>query len=195
MNHNPDNSYFAGVDEAGRSPLAGPVMAAAVILPPRCRIKDLADSKKLTPQKREELYEIILARCLAYGVGRAEVHEIESLNIHYATLLAMSRAVTALTLQPAAVLIDGLHCPELDMPALAIPHGDENIPVISAASIIAKVSRDREMRQYHQQYPGYGFDCHKGYNTRQHRQALQKLGLTPLHRRTFATINEILQSN
>lgn len=186
---------IAGVDEAGRGPLAGPVVAAAVILPAKHRIRDLADSKQLTAEKRDQLFDKITKKCIAYGVGKATVDEIERLNIHYATLLAMQRAVEALHIQPEIVWVDGLFCPTVLMPAKAIVHGDETVPVISAASIIAKVSRDREMIQYDQVYPGYGFAQHKGYSTELHQAALKRLGPTPIHRRNFATVAESLNTS
>lgn len=180
--------HLAGVDEAGRGPLAGPVIAAAVILPPKHRIRGLADSKQLTAKQRDHLYEHIINKCVAYGVGRGEVAEIDQHNIHQATLLAMRRAVQALPIQPDEVWVDGLHCPLITMSVRAIVHGDETVPVISAASIIAKVTRDREMQHYEEQYPGYGFGQHKGYSTKQHCAALKKLGVTPIHRRSFAPV-------
>lgn len=184
--------YIAGIDEAGRGPLAGPVVAAAVILPVRHGIKGLADSKQLTAKQRDYLYDKIVGHCVAYGVGRGEVAEIDQLNIHQATLLAMRRAVEALAIQPHEVCVDGRHCPAVLMPARAIIHGDETVPVISAASIIAKVTRDREMVQYDHEYPGYGFAQHKGYGTPQHCTALKKLGVTPLHRRSFSPVRELI---
>jgi ribonuclease HII len=187
--------YIAGVDEAGRGPLAGPVIAAAVILPPRCRIKGLADSKLLSPQLREQLYALILKKCVAFGVGRAEVEEIEHYNIHHATLMAMSRAIAALNVTPHEVLIDGLHCPKTTLPVRAIVDGDALVPVISAASIIAKVTRDREMQQYEALYPGYGFAKHKGYGTAQHFAALKALGPCPIHRRSFAPVAQLEMRN
>ncbi len=186
---------IAGVDEAGRGPLAGPVVAAAVILPVRHGIRGLADSKQLTAVQRDHLFDKITANCIAYGVGKAEVEEIERLNIHYATLLAMQRAVEALNIQPDMVWVDGLFCPTVIMPTKAIVHGDETVPVISAASIIAKVSRDREMIQYDQVYPGYGFGQHKGYSTEQHQIALKKLGPCPIHRRNFTTVANSLNAS
>ena len=178
--------FIAGVDEAGRGPLAGPVVAAAVILNPKRSISGLADSKQLTPKKREYLFERIIERCHAYAVGRAEVAEIDTLNILQASLLAMQRAVAALSIQPDTALIDGNRCPELLCQAKAIIRGDETVAAISAASIIAKVTRDREMGRYDQQYPGYGFAQHKGYATAQHLAAIDKLGMTVIHRKTFS---------
>ncbi len=181
-------AYIAGVDEAGRGPLAGPVIAAAVILPARHRIKGLADSKQLTPQQRDCLFDQIINKCIAYGVGSGEVAEIDQINIHHATLLAMRRAVEALAVPPDAIWVDGLHAPAVTMAVRAIPHGDETVPVISAASIIAKVTRDRIMQGYETVYPGYGFAQHKGYSTTQHFLALRELGATPIHRRSFAPV-------
>ena len=180
---------IAGVDEAGRGPLAGAVVAAAVILNPQKRIKGLTDSKLLTAKQREELAVLIKERCLAYAVGRAEVEEIDRLNIFQATLLAMHRAVTALSLLPELIQVDGTHCPpNLPCRAEAIIEGDLKIPAISAASIIAKVTRDHEMILLDQQYPGYGFAQHKGYATRVHLAALGKFGPCPIHRRSFAPV-------
>ncbi len=181
-------AYIAGVDEAGRGPLAGPVIAAAVILPARHRIKGLADSKQLTPQQRDCLFDQIIKKCIAYGVGSGEVAEIDQINIHHATLLAMRRAVEALAVTPDAIWVDGLHAPAVTMAVKVIPHGDETVPVISAASIIAKVTRDRIMQDYETIYPGYGFARHKGYSTPQHFLALQELGASPIHRRHFAPV-------
>ncbi len=178
----------AGVDEAGRGPLAGPVIAAAVIFKAGYFLPGLKDSKKLTAKQREDLYNFIINDCVAYAVGRSEPAEIDKLNIHHATLLAMRRAIDALPSPPALVLIDGLFCPELTMPARAIVKGDETEPIISAASIIAKVCRDREMAEYEQLYPGYGFACHKGYATPQHLLALKELGPSPIHRYSFAPV-------
>ena len=179
------NSYIAGVDEVGRGPLAGPVVAAAVILDPGAPIEGLADSKLLSEKKREALYALITTQSLAFSVGRAEVEEIDEINILNASLLAMQRAVEGLPIQPESVLVDGNRCPDLKMPAEAIIKGDQKIKSISAASIIAKVTRDREMVDFEQTYPGYGFAQHKGYGTKQHYAALRALGITPIHRRSF----------
>ena len=183
-----DNSLTAGVDEVGRGPLAGPLIAAAVILDPQRRINGLADSKQLTALQRDKLFILITQQCKAYALGRAEVEEIERYNIHHANLLAMQRAVQALIIRPERVLVDGIHCPQLDMPVEAIVHGDSKIASISAASIIAKVSRDREMIELDALYPEYGFAQHKGYATPQHKRAIQKFGICPIHRRTFGTL-------
>ena len=175
----------AGVDEVGRGCLAGHVTAAAVILDPKKRIRGLADSKQLTPQKREALFPLIQKAAIAWAIGRAEVEEINQLNIFHASLLAMQRAVLSLPIVAEHVLLDGTHCPKLPCPAEAIVGGDAKIAAISAASILAKVTRDREMMLLDQQYPGYGFAQHKGYGTKQHQAALKLLGLCPLHRKAF----------
>lgn len=183
---------LAGVDEAGRGPLAGPVIAAAVILDPARPICGINDSKKLTAARRESLAEQIREKALCWAVGRADVDEIDSLNILHATMLAMRRAVEAL--QPAAehALIDGNRCPELLCSSQAIVKGDQRVEVIGAASIIAKVSRDHEMLELHEQHPEYGFDKHKGYGTKVHMQALQLHGALPEHRRSFAPVRRVL---
>jgi Ribonuclease HII len=186
---------IAGVDEAGRGPLAGPVIAAAVILDPRNPIAGLADSKKLTALKREQLAREIYAKSLAWAISRAEVEEIDKINILQASLLAMQRCVNLLKLRPARVLVDGLNCPEVDCAVEAIAKGDSRIPCISAASIIAKVSRDREMTELDREYPGYGFARHKGYPTRSHIMAIARLGVCPIHRRSFAPIKNRMQKN
>lgn len=178
----------AGVDEAGRGPLAGPVVAAAVILDELKPIAGLNDSKKLTEKRREKLYDEILAKALCCSIAEASVQEIDSLNILQATLLAMRRAVYGLRLKPVKVLVDGNRLPVLDVRAEAIVHGDALIPAISAASILAKVHRDRLCAQLHAQYPIYGFDRHKGYGTVVHLQALREHGPTPWHRMSFAPV-------
>jgi ribonuclease HII len=178
---------IAGIDEAGRGPLAGPVIAAAVILD-STRIGELGgvdDSKKLTAKKREDLVALIIANCVGWAVGRAEVDEIESLNILQAALLAMQRAVAALYPAPDLVLVDGPFIPQVACPAVPIIRGDQQSLSIAAASIIAKVTRDAILADLHVQYPLYGFDRHKGYGTRQHRDALIKYGPCPQHRRSF----------
>ena len=182
----------AGVDEAGRGPLAGPVVAAAVILNPYEPISGLADSKKLSESRREHLYEEIMARATAVGIGHSSVSEIDQINILQATLLAMQRAIAALDPQPTYVLIDGNRCPSLTMPARAIIGGDDSEQAIMAASIIAKVTRDREMRNYENLYPGYGFAQHKGYGTVLHLTALKNLGVLECHRRSFAPVRNLL---
>lgn len=178
----------AGVDEAGRGPLAGPVVAAAVILDELKPIAGLNDSKKLTEKRREKLYDEILAKALCCSIAEASVQEIDSLNILQATLLAMRRAVYGLRLKPVKVLVDGNRLPVLDVRAEAIVQGDALIPAISAASILAKVHRDRLCAQLHAQYPIYGFDRHKGYGTVVHLQALREHGPTPWHRMSFAPV-------
>lgn len=183
----------AGVDDVGRGPLAGPVVAAAVILNPQRRITGLTDSKLLTEAQREALFPLIQQRALAWAIGRAEVEEIDRLNIFHAGLLAMQRAVLNLSVQPQHVLVDGTHCPVLSCSSEAIIKGDQKIAAIAAASIIAKVIRDREMRVWHEQYPDYGFDQHKGYATKAHRDALQKWGPCPLHRRSFNLAAQALE--
>lgn len=178
----------AGVDEAGRGPLAGPVVAAAVILDDMNPITGLNDSKKLSEKRREKLYDAILAKALCCSIAQASVEEIDSLNILQATLLAMRRAVDGLRLKPVKVLVDGNRLPVLDVRAEAIVQGDAKVPAISAASILAKVHRDRLCLQLHAQYPAYGFDRHKGYGTAEHLQALQAHGPTPWHRLSFAPV-------
>jgi ribonuclease HII len=185
--------FVAGVDEVGRGPLAGPVVAAAVILDPERPIEGLADSKKLSEKRREALAEIIKEQALSWALGRAEVEEIDRLNILQASLLAMQRAVVSL--QPAAefALVDGNRCPDLACPAEAVIKGDDRVPVISAASVIAKVARDREMVALEQTFPGYGLAQHKGYPTKAHLESLQRLGVATIHRRTFGPVRKILE--
>lgn len=182
--------YLAGVDEVGRGPLAGAVITAAVML--REPIAGLADSKTLSDKKRKMLAEQIKEDALAYAYGRAEVEEIDRLNIHHATLLAMRRAVEALNIRPDKVLVDGMHVPELDIPCQAIVQGDQLIPEISAASILAKVLRDEEMIELDAIYPGYGFAQHKGYPTLVHRKALISLGPSTIHRKSYAPVAALL---
>lgn len=183
---------IAGVDEVGRGPLAGPVVTAAVILDSTKPIEGLKDSKKLTAKRRTILAEIIKEKALCYAFGRAEVEEIDQLNILQASLLAMQRAVRQLSIQPSFVYVDGNHCPGFSCAAEAVVKGDQLIVEVSAASIIAKVARDKEMEIYELQYPGYGFAIHKGYPTKQHIEALKKLGPTIIHRRSFAPVRELL---
>lgn len=187
-----DYLQIAGVDEVGRGPLAGPVVAAAVILPPKYDLPGLTDSKQLTALQREELYKGIVEQSLAWSIGRAEVEEIDKLDIFRASLLAMQRAVSALNLKPQCVFVDGKHCPKIPYPCIAIVEGDSKIPAISAASIIAKVIRDKEMASWDEHYPEYGFGEHKGYSTAKHLQALKKLGATAIHRQSFAPVREVL---
>ena len=185
---------IVGIDEAGRGALAGPVVAAAVILPINCQISGVTDSKQLTPKKRAELFDEIHRTAVAVGVGRVENKEIDQINILQATMAAMAQAVAQITPAPDYVLVDGTHLPKTSLPrshrdseqpAKAIPKGDTLIQSIAAASIIAKVTRDRLMIELDKTYPGYGFQVHKGYGTLQHRQAIAQLGPCPIHRRSF----------
>lgn len=185
---------IAGVDEVGRGPLAGDVVAAAVILDPDHPIEGLADSKLLSPERREKLHDLILAHALSTAVARASVHEIDSLNILHASLLAMHRAVSALHIQPAFVYVDGNRLPKWQYKSEAIVEGDNRIAGIAAASILAKVTRDRELLTLDAQYPGYGFAQHKGYATAQHLKALRDLGPTPVHRRSFMPVRDLFDS-
>ena len=193
-----DISFFgskviiAGVDEVGRGPLAGPVVAAAVILDPLNPIEGLADSKALTEKKREKLDVIIKEKALAWALGRAEVEEIDAINILQASLLAMQRAIEALAIKPEHVLVDGNRLPVLPCSGEAIIKGDLTVPVISAASIIAKVARDDEMRRMDEVFPGYGLAKHKGYPTKAHISALAELGVTTQHRRSFGPVRKLL---
>lgn len=185
--------YHCGVDEAGRGPLAGRVYAAAVILDSNKPITGLADSKILSEIKREELYQEIIAKSLAYSVAYCDVAEIDKLNILQATFLAMRRAIEGLNIMPSLALIDGNHIPpKLNIKAQAIIRGDSLIAEISAASILAKVSRDNNMRELDRQYPGYGFARHKGYCTKEHLAAINKYGVLPIHRKTFAPVKAYL---
>ena len=184
---------WAGVDEAGRGPLAGPVVAAAVILDDLQPIKGLADSKVLTALRREKLYDEIRAKALCCSIAMATVEEIDSLNILQATMLAMRRAVEGLRLKPVKVLVDGNRIPTLSVLAEAIVKGDALIPSISAASILAKVHRDRWCEQFHLEYPQYGFAGHKGYGTAEHLAALREHGACPQHRRSFSPVAEVLR--
>ncbi|MDX1588969.1 MAG: ribonuclease HII [Oleiphilaceae bacterium] len=184
---------LAGVDEVGRGPLAGPVVTAAVILDPDRPIAGLNDSKRLSEKKREALFDEIREKALAWCVARAEVAEIDRFNIYQATLLAMTRAVAGLATAPEYVLVDGNRCPDWHWASEAVIKGDGRVPAISAASILAKVSRDREMQVLDRQYPGYGLAGHKGYPTQSHVAALDSLGVTPLHRRSFRPVREALE--
>ena len=183
---------IAGVDEVGRGPLVGAVVTAAVILDPANPIPGLADSKKLSEKRRNALYDLIIERSLAWNLGRAEPEEIDRLNILHATMLAMQRAVAGLSLTPDFVLIDGNRCPALPMPSQAVIKGDSLVAEISAASILAKVTRDREMAELDLQFPDYGFAQHKGYPTAFHLEKLAKYGATPHHRRSFAPVRNAL---
>lgn len=178
--------YIAGVDEVGRGPLAGPVITAAVIL--KSPIDGIMDSKKLTPLKRQKLAIEIQKQALCYAYGRADVDEIDSLNIHYATLLAMKRAIEALPILPQKILVDGLFIPNVTISCEPVVDGDNLIKEIGAASILAKVLRDEEMERMDILYPGYGFAAHKGYATAEHRAALQKLGPCAIHRKSYAPV-------
>lgn len=184
----------AGVDEAGRGPLAGPVVAAAVILDPRKPITGLADSKVLSPRRRERLFDQICERALCLSIAQASVDEIDRLNILQATLLAMRRAVLGLRLHPARVLVDGNRLPVLPMVAEAVVGGDATVKAISAASILAKVHRDRLCTQLHEAHPAYGFAVHKGYATALHLAALRAHGACTAHRRSFAPVRECVEA-
>ncbi|MCX4025440.1 ribonuclease HII [Endozoicomonas sp. SM1973] len=188
------NQLIAGVDEVGRGPLCGAVVTAAVILDPSQPIEGLNDSKKLTDKKRDQLFDVIQQRALAWHIGRAEVEEIDQLNILHATMLAMQRAVLGLSVKPELVLIDGNRCPELPYPSQAVVKGDSQVQAIAAASILAKVTRDREMLVLDQQYPGYGLAKHKGYPTKAHLAALEKQGVAPIYRRSFKPVQRLLES-
>lgn len=187
--------HACGVDEAGRGPLAGPVYAAAVILDPQWPILGLADSKQLSQRKRERLALEIREKALAFGIAWASVEEIDQINILQATLLAMRRAVEALSIQPSEALIDGNRCPRLSIPARAIIRGDAAEPAISAASILAKTARDAEMLRIHQSFPQYALDRHKGYDTAAHRAALILHGPAIFHRKTFAPVRALLEGS
>jgi ribonuclease HII len=191
----PQTGYFgiiAGVDEAGRGPLAGPVVAAAVILDPKSPIEGLADSKKLTENQRNQLIVHIKKHALSYSIAEASVAEIDGLNILQATLLAMQRAVDGLSVRPDQVLVDGNRLPKLTIPAHAIIKGDNKIKAISAASILAKVTRDAMMVAYQKQYPDFSFHIHKGYGTKQHIAEIEKYGCLDIHRRTFNPVKTLL---
>ncbi|HEX7026244.1 MAG TPA: ribonuclease HII [Gammaproteobacteria bacterium] len=179
---------IAGVDEAGRGPLAGPVVAAAVVLNPGKRISGLADSKTLTGKQRDHLCLLIQSEAACWALGRAGPEEIDRLNILQATLLAMQRAVAALSVTPHHVQVDGNRCPDVGCSVEAIVQGDATVAAISAASILAKVTRDREMLEWHRHYPQYEFDQHKGYPTPRHRELLARYGPCPLHRHSFAPV-------
>lgn len=183
---------IAGVDEVGRGPLVGAVVTAAVILDPARPIVGLADSKKLSEKRRNALYEEIIEKALSWSLGRAEPHEIDELNILHATMLAMQRAVSGLSIEPDFVLIDGNRCPKLPMASQAVVKGDSRVAEISAASILAKVTRDREMEVLNAQFPDYGFAQHKGYPTAFHLERLAQLGATEHHRRSFGPVKRVL---
>ena len=183
---------LAGTDEVGRGPLAGPVVAAAVILDPEQPIVGLADSKKLSEKKREALFEEITNKALAWSITRASVEEIDEINILHASLLAMKRSIDQLSISPEYVLVDGNRCPKLSMPSEPVIKGDSRVACISAASILAKVSRDREMVALDVMYPGYGLAKHKGYPTKQHLAALKELGVNGLYRKSFKPVASLL---
>ena len=185
---------LAGVDEAGRGPLAGPVYAAAVILDPANSIAGLDDSKRLSPRKREVLAAQIRNRAIAWSVAEASVPEIDALNILQATLLAMRRALEALSTRPTEGWVDGLHCPKMELCLRAIIKGDQNVPAIAAASILAKTARDARMLELDRLHPGYGFARHKGYGTAEHLEALALLGPCEQHRRSFAPVAATLRA-
>lgn len=188
--------WICGVDEAGRGPLVGSVVAGAVVLDPNQPIIGLRDSKKLSPARREQLYAEIMQKARAWGIGQASPSEIDTLNILQATMLAMRRAIEALSERlgewPSKALIDGNHCPILPIASEAIIKGDAKEPAISAASIIAKVTRDQQMQALHTQYPQYGFNQHMGYPTEVHMQALKQYGPCEEHRRTFAPVRDLI---
>lgn len=185
-------SLLAGVDEVGRGPLIGAVVTAAVILDPERPISGLADSKKLTEKRRNILYEQILERATAWSLGRCEAHEIDRLNIYQATMLAMERAVSGLPVAPEYVLVDGNRCPKWHWPSEPVIKGDSRVAAISAASILAKVTRDREMGALEARFPGFGLAQHKGYPTPVHLEALRRLGATPEHRRSFRPVQDVI---
>lgn len=187
-----DVRRLAGVDEVGRGPLAGDVVAAAVILDPERPIDGLADSKRLSAARREQLYEQICSHALAWSLGRATVVEIDRLNILQASLLAMHRAVAALTPEPEYVLVDGNRLPRWHYASAPVVGGDAQVPAIAAASILAKVTRDRELIALDEKFPGYGFAAHKGYPTATHLRALREQGVSPIHRRSFAPVRALL---
>ncbi|MCX2778794.1 ribonuclease HII [Microbulbifer thermotolerans] len=183
---------LAGVDEVGRGPLAGDVVAAAVILDPDKTIEGLADSKKLSEKKRELLFDEIRERALCFAVARATVEEIDRLNILHASLLAMRRAVENLRIQPEFVVVDGNRKPDWNYPCDTVVKGDGRVAAIAAASILAKVTRDREMVALDGEYPGYGLSAHKGYPTKAHLEALERLGPSPIHRQSFAPVKQLV---
>ena len=187
-----ETDLVAGVDEVGRGPLAGPVVAAAVILDPKKPIDGLCDSKKMSANRRLEMSDKIKSNSLAWSLGRAEAKEIDEINILQASLLAMKRAIEVLNIEPDIVLVDGNYTPSINFKKKAIVKGDSFISEISAASIIAKVERDNEMIALDKIYPGYGFSSHKGYPTKQHIESLKKLGITDIHRITFSPVSKFL---
>ena len=190
----PNVKYIAGVDEVGRGPLVGDVVTAAVILDPNKPISGLADSKKLSEKKRNALAIEIQDKALCYCIARATVAEIDELNILHATMLAMSRAVDGLTVKPNYVFVDGNRLPNLNVPAQTVIKGDSLVAEISAASIIAKVARDKEMKELDKQFPNYGFAAHKGYPTKAHFSALEEFGVTAFHRKSFKPVKRLLDT-
>ena len=190
----PNVKYIAGVDEVGRGPLVGDVVTAAVILDPNKPISGLADSKKLSEKKRNALAIEIQDKALCYCIARATVAEIDELNILQATMLAMSRAVDGLTVKPNYVFVDGNRLPNLNVPAQTVIKGDSLVAEISAASIIAKVARDKEMKELDKQFPNYGFAAHKGYPTKAHFSALEEFGVTAFHRKSFKPVKRLLDT-
>ncbi len=186
--------FLAGVDEVGRGPLIGAVVTAAVILDPEQPIEGLADSKKLTEKKRLRLYDEIVEKAASWSLGRCEADEIDRLNIYQATMVAMQRAVEGLCVEPEYVLVDGNRCPNWHWRSEPVVKGDSRVAAISAASILAKVTRDREMAALDEQYPGFGLAQHKGYPTPVHLEALNRLGATPEHRRSFRPVREAVES-
>lgn len=191
--HNDGFCCVCGVDEAGRGPLAGPVYAAAVVLPEGCSIEGLDDSKKLTEKKREALYDVIKDTAVSCAVGIATVEEIDTVNILNATFLAMTRAIEGLDVSPDCALIDGNRAPKINIECRTIVKGDAKCPSIAAASVLAKVSRDRYMREMAEKYPQYQFEKHKGYGTKLHYEMIEKYGICPIHRKTF--LKKILQND
>ncbi len=187
--------YLAGVDEVGRGPLAGDVVTAAVILDPDNPVEGLRDSKKLSEKRREKLFVEIQEKAISWAVARCSVAEIDDLNILQASLLAMKRAVDALAVKPEFVAVDGNKLPKWEYASQAVVKGDDKVAAIAAASILAKVTRDRELVAMEERYPGYGFAKHKGYPTKQHILALQELGITPEHRKSYAPVQKIIEQN
>jgi ribonuclease HII len=188
-----NNLTFCGVDEVGRGSLAGPVVAAAVILPPYCRIDGVKDSKELTPQKRAKLFKKIKSQAISFGIGIVNHQVIDKINISNAAFVAMKKAIVQLSPKPDYVIVDGFPIPGLAIDNRGIIRGDKKSLSIASASILAKVTRDEIMKKFHVYYPDYGFDRHKGYATRQHIQALKRFGPIPIHRRSYAPVRESLE--
>ncbi len=184
------NGPLAGLDEAGRGPIAGPVVAAAVVLPPDCLIEDLKDSKKLSPAKREELFKEIYHIAVDIGIGIVSPEEIDRINIYQATIKAMTQAVNALSCQPALLIIDAMKLP-LPVKQISVPRAEDLSASVAAASVVAKVTRDRLMEEYDRQYPNYGFSRHKGYPTKEHIDRLRKFGPCPIHRKTYSPVSAL----